>query len=110
MDYSIRLRGRRGSQFTSTAFVSVLEEHTIRISMDGKGRALDNVYVERLWRSLKYEDIYLHSYEGMQELQEGVEKYFHFYNTERFHQSLEYQTPEAMHRSFVSEDPRALVA
>ena len=100
----------QGSQFTSEAFTSVLKKHTIEISMDGKGRALDNVYVERLWRSLKYEDIYLHAYESMKELQEGVEKYFHFYNTERFHESLEYETPEAMHGSFVSGDAPAVVA
>lgn len=100
----------QGSQFTSDAFIAVLSEHSIEISMDGKGRALDNVYVERLWRSLKYEDIYLHSYETMPDLREGVERYFRFYNTERFHQSLDYQTPEEMHRSFVSENPLPLVA
>ena len=72
--------------------------------MDGRGRALDNVYVERLWRSLKYEDIYLNSYETLEELHEGVARYFRFYNTERFHQALDYSTPEQMHRSFVEEE------
>lgn len=100
----------QGSQFTSDAFVSVLSEHSIESSKDGKGRALDNVYLERLWRSLKYEDIYLHSYETMPDLREGVQRYFRFYNTERFHQSLDYQTPEQMRRSFVSENPLPLVA
>ena len=100
----------QGSQFTSRAFLSVLEEHCVEISMDGVGRALDNVYVERLWRSLKYEDIYLRSYESMVELHQGIERYFTFYNTERFHQSLEYRTPEVMHQSFVSEKPLPLAA
>ena len=98
----------QGSQFTSVAFISVLEEHHIEISMDGTGRALDNVYVERLWRSLKYEDIYLNSYESLAELQRGVDRYFRFYNTERFHQGLDYATPETMHQSFVLEEPLPL--
>ncbi len=73
--------------------------------MDGKGRALDNIYVERLWRSLKYEDIYLKSYESVPELKEGIRKYFNFYNSERFHQSHEYLTPEVMYESFsIRED------
>jgi putative transposase len=78
--------------------------------MDGVGRALDNVYVERLWRSLKYEDIYLRSYESIKELHQGIERYFTFYNTERLHQSLEYRTPEEMHQSFVTEKPLPLAA
>ena len=90
----------QGSQFTSDRFTKVLKEHCIEISMDSKGRALDNIYVERLWRSLKYEDIYLKSYETMGELKKGIKRYFMFYNTERFHQSLEYLTPEIMHESF----------
>jgi putative transposase len=98
----------QGSQFTSDAFINMLKEHHIEISMDGKGRALDNVYVERLWRSLKYEDIYLNSYETFAELQRGVNRYFQFYNTERFHQGLGYATPEMMHQSFVLEDPLPL--
>lgn len=100
----------QGSQFTSMAFLSVLEEHRVEISMDGVGRALDNIYVERLWRSLKYEDIYLRSYENMVELRQGIERYFQFYNTERFHQSLEYRTPDEMHQSFVVENPLPLAA
>ena len=90
----------QGSQFTSDRFIEVLKEHYIEISMDGKGRALDNIYVERLWRSLKYEDIYLKSYETVRELKEGIKRYFRFYNTKRFHQSLEYLTPAIMHESF----------
>ena len=71
--------------------------------MDGKGRALDNIYVERLWRSLKYEDIYLKDYRSMEELKSGLKKYFNFYNTERFHQSLEYATPDEMYYSSFNE-------
>jgi putative transposase len=100
----------QGSQFTSEAFISVLERHSIEISMDGKGRALDNVYVERLWRSLKYEDIYLKSYETMAQIAEGVDRYFQFYNSKRFHQSLDYRTPEEMYQSFVSENKLPLAA
>ena len=90
----------QGSQFTSDGFISVLKKHHIEISMDSKGRALDNIYVERLWRSLKYEDIYLKSYETMGALKEGIARYFSFYNTERFHQSHDYRTPEKMYESF----------
>ena len=90
----------QGCQYTSDAFVDVLKAHQIEISMSGKGRALDNVYVERLWRTLKYEDIYLKSYETMRELKAGISKYFRFYNTARFHQSHEYLTPEVMYESF----------
>lgn len=90
----------QGSQFTSEKFIKQLKKHKILISMDGKGRALDNIFIERLWRSLKYEDIYLNSYETMTELKEGVKRYFNFYNTERFHQSLGYKTPDEMYQSF----------
>jgi len=68
--------------------------------MDEKNRALDNIYVERLWRSLKYEDIYIKQYESVRELRDGVARYFRFYNTERFHQSLDYRTPDEMYQSF----------
>jgi putative transposase len=90
----------QGSQFTSEVFTSILNEHNIQISMDGKGRALDNIYVERLWRSLKYEDIYIKSYETMTDLKFGLNRYFHFYNTMRFHQSLGYQVPDEKYQSF----------
>jgi len=89
----------QGSQFTSVAFIEMLKRYGIRISMDGKGRALDNIYVERLWRSLKYEEIYLNEYRSMEDLKAAVKKYFNFYNTERFHQSLEYATPDEMYYS-----------
>lgn len=88
----------QGCQFTSEAFTSVLKLHDIKISMDGRGRALDNIFVERLWRSVKYEDVYLKGYVNMPELQKGLAKYFHFYNTERPHQSLGNWTPAKVYQ------------
>jgi putative transposase len=89
----------QGCQFTSEAFTSVLLAQEIRISMDGRGRALDNIFVERLWRSLKYEDIYLKSYSGVPELMLGLTEYFWFYNTERMHQSLSNRTPTDVYQT-----------
>ena len=89
----------QGSQFTSEAFTGKLENHKIQISMDGKGRALDNIFIERLWRSLKYEEIYLNEYRSMENLKIALKEYFNFYNTERFHQSLEYATPGEIYYS-----------
>ncbi len=83
----------QGSQFTSIKFTGILEDHNIKVSMDGRGRALDNVFVERLWRSVKYEEVYLHDYATPVEAQKRLDHYFRFYNKERFHQSLGYQTP-----------------
>jgi len=83
----------QGSQFTSTEFTNVLKSHNIKISMDSKGRAKDNIYIERLWRSLKYEDVYIKEYQTVLECKAGIDNYFKFYNTERFHQSLKYKTP-----------------
>jgi len=87
----------QGSQFTGDAFTNVLKEHEIHISMDGKGRALDNVFVERLWRSVKYEDVYLNDYASMKEAKEGLKKYFSFYNEQRFHQGLDGRTPDQVY-------------
>ncbi len=87
----------QGSQFTSKDFTGRLEELNIKISMDGKGRALGNIYIERFWRSLKYENIYIVKYESVKECKEGVKRYFEFYNTERFHQSLDYKTPDGIY-------------
>jgi putative transposase len=84
----------QGSQFTAEQFVSVLLSHGVRPSMDGKGRAIDNIFVERLWRSVKYEDIYLKAYEDGWQLEKGMDSYFNFYNRERLHQSLDYKTPQ----------------
>jgi putative transposase len=88
----------QGSQFTSEAFTGVLLREGIKISMDGKGRALDNVFVERLWRSLKYENVYLNDYESIPEVKDGLRCYFDFYNNVRLHQSLKYQTPASVYK------------
>lgn len=90
----------QGSQFTSDAFIKVLVDYDIQISMDGRDRALDNIRIERLWRSLKYEDIYLKRYETMKDLKAGIDAYFNFYNTARFHQSLDYNVPDEMYKCF----------
>jgi putative transposase len=88
----------QGVQFTAGAFVGRLESAGVAVSMDGRGRALDNVFVERLWRSVKYEDIYIRGYETVAELLEGLIRYFAFYNQERLHQSLGYETPAMVYR------------
>lgn len=87
----------QGVQFTSLAFTSRLARAGVAISMDGRGRALDNIFVERLWRTVKYEDIYLHDYTSVPALEAGLERYFRFYNHERPHQSLAYRTPAEVH-------------
>lgn len=87
----------QGVQFTSRAFTERLERAEIAISMDGRGRALDNVFVERLWRTVKYEDIYVKDYDSVLALEQGLDRYFQFYNQERLHQSLDYQTPATVH-------------
>jgi putative transposase len=83
----------QGSQFTSQRFIGELEKRSIEISMTGKGRALDNIFAERLWRSLKYEDLYLNHYETLPELRKGVNRYFLFYNSQRRHQGIAYEIP-----------------
>jgi putative transposase len=88
----------QGVQFTARAYTGRLEEAGVAVSMDGRGRALDNVFVERLWRSVKYEDIYIRGYEAVPELHHGLGRYFGFYNNERLHQSLGYRTPAAVYR------------
>jgi len=83
----------QGSQFTSEDFVDVLKRNNIKISMDGRGRVFDNIFVERLWRSVKYEEVYIHDYETVVDAKKGLKKYFNLYNFERPHQSLNYQQP-----------------
>ena len=83
----------QGSQFTSDDFISKLIGAKISISMDGKGRAFDNIFIERLWRSVKYECIYLNDYRNIPDVRKGLRNYFEFYNNERFHQTLDYKTP-----------------
>lgn len=89
----------QGSQFTSEKFTGELAAREIAISMDGRGRCMDNIFIERLWRSLKYEEVYLKDYASVREARAGIEKYFHFYNQDRLHQSLEYRTPAALWRA-----------
>ena len=91
----------QGSQFTSDAFTGVLKEADIKISMDGKGRWVDNVFVERLWRSLKYEEVYLKAYDTVAEARLGIGNYFQFYNRERRHRSLDRQTPDQVYEGRV---------
>jgi putative transposase len=88
----------QGAQFTAEAFTKPLRDRGIAISMDGKGRCLDNVFVERLWRSVKYEEVYLHAYDSVTEAHAGIGRYLVFYNDQRPHQALGYQTPAAFHR------------
>jgi putative transposase len=88
----------QGVQFTAQAWTSRLESAGVQVSMDGKGRCLDNVFVERLWRSVKYEDIYLWGYETVPQLQRGLGRYFPYYNEERLHQSLDYRTPAVVYQ------------
>lgn len=87
----------QGSQFTSEEFTSVLKRHDIQISMDGKGRWLDNVFIERLWRSVKYEEVYLKAYDSVAHAKRSLGRYFTFYNKRRRHQSLDRQTPNGVY-------------
>lgn len=96
----------QGCQFTAEAFTGKLTEYGIAISMDGRGRALDNIFVERLWRSVKHEDVYLRGYAGLPELLVGLTCYFEFYNTERKHQSLGYLTPDQVYRTAIGGGAR----
>src|ERR1700724_3161832 len=92
----------QGCQFTGTEFTSVLEHCGITISMDGKGRCMDNIFIERLWRSLKYEGVYLNAYASVAEATAGIGNWFRFYNEERQHQSLGYRTPQ---QTYAAECP-----
>lgn len=97
----------QGCQFTSKAFLAPLKEREIRISMDGRGRALDNIFVERFWRTLKYEWLYLNEYEQVRELHCGLQEYMAFYNDDRLHSSLNYRTPREAH--FLSREGSMVV-
>ena len=86
----------QGSQFTDDGFTSLLRAHGVAISMDGRGRFADNIFVERLWRSLKYEEVYLKAYESVAQARRGISAYFEFYNHQRLHQALGYRTPQQL--------------
>jgi len=93
----------QGAQFTSTAFTSRLEKHGVKISMDGRGRVMDNIFIERLWRTVKYDDIFLHDYADVREVIAGLKRFFRFYNHERPHQSLGNQTPAEVYFRWASK-------
>jgi len=99
----------QGSQFTGEAFTGILERHGVRISMDGKGSYNDNLFIERLWRTVKYEEVYLKAYQDGREARTGIGNYFRFYNNERPHQSLGYRTPAEVFNSTVDDAPDSLV-
>jgi len=88
----------QGAQFTSAEFIGRLESRGIRVSMDGRGRALDNVFIERLWRSVKYEEVYIKDYQSVDDAIMNLRSYFEFYNTRRMHQSLGYKSPEQLYK------------
>jgi putative transposase len=93
----------QGSQYTSHDHTQMLIEHGIQISMDGKGRATDNIAIERFWRSAKYENVYLNEYSPIAELKAGIFKYIEFYNYKRFHQTLNYQKPMEVYHQSIAE-------
>ena len=93
----------QGSQFTAEEFTAVLLDRGVKISMDGKGRCIDNIFVERLWRSLKYEEVYLNAYETVSEARAGIAYYMNFFNNERPHSALGYQTPASFYDGLVNE-------
>jgi putative transposase len=90
-------KSEQGAQFTSLDCTARLEAAGIRISMDGRGRALDNIFVERLWRTVKYEEVSVHDYDTPREAIQGLQRYFEFYNRQRLHQALDYRTPAAVY-------------
>lgn len=92
----------QGSHFTSPKYIQILKDAGVCISMDGKGRATDNIFTERLWRSLKYEEVYLHNYESPREARRRIDEYLNFYNYRRLHQSLDYKTPAEVYRQVVT--------
>ncbi len=89
----------QGSHFTSPQYTALLLAKEVRISMDGKGRAFDNIFTERLWRSVKYEEVYLHDYLTPRDARHGLARYFTFYNGQRLHQALGYETPASVYNS-----------
>jgi len=98
----------QGSQFTTNRFTSPLLNRGIKVSMDGRGRALDNIFVERLWRSVKYEKVYLCDFQSVQDAYSGLTEYFEFYNYERIHQSLDYKTPVQVYEGNLNVEPITL--
>ena len=102
------LNSDQGSQFTSEAFTDILKSHDIKISMDGRGRWMVNVFIERLWKSVKYEDVYLKAYGSITGVRHGLREYFEFYNTKRRHQSLDRRTPDDVYWSTLPQMQAAI--
>jgi putative transposase len=96
----------QGAQFTSEEWIDVLKTAGVKISMDGKGRWIDNVFIERLWRSVKYEDVYLKAYDTLVEARRGLAAYFAMFNTRRPHHSLDYRTPDAVYFATLATEQR----
>jgi len=94
----------QGSQYTSKAFTALLKANKIKISMDGAGRALDNIFIERFWRTYKYEDFYLRDYSNIKECRKGIKQFISHYNRKRIHQSLEYKTPDEIYKESIGKD------
>jgi putative transposase len=99
----------QGSQFTDAGFTGVLRGHGVAISMDGRGRFVDNIFVERLWRSLKYEEVYLKAYDNVAQARHGIAAYFEFYNHQRLHQALGYRTPRQLLEEGLGMSPLAAI-
>ncbi len=91
------LNSDQGSQYTATEYIKILKENSILISMDGKARSIDNIAIERFWRSIKYEDIYLNSYSTIKEARKGIREYMKIYNSVRLHSAIDYQTPDEVY-------------
>ena len=89
----------QGSQYTAKEHIKILKDNNISISMDAKGRSIDNIVIERFWRTLKYEDVYLKGYETLREASKGIGKFIHYYNTRRLHSSIDYQTPSQAYKA-----------
>jgi len=87
----------QGAQFTSTDFTGLLKKNGVKVSIDGRGRVFDNIFIERLWRSVKYEEVFLHEYQTVAEAKRGLGEYFRFYNEERLHEALGYRTPHELY-------------
>ena len=100
----------QGVQFTSTVFTDVLSRHGIQISMDGRNRCLDNIYIERFWRTVKYEAIYLWNYESVPQLKSGLKWFINYYNTKRAHQGLDDMVPDEVYKSFQHEQQEVIAA
>lgn len=98
----------QGAQFTAEAFTGILEQRHVRISMDGKGRWVDNVFIERFWRSLKYEEVYLYAYDDLNHARAGIKRYITYYNSERRHSSLGRRTPDEVYTPSVNVKPLPL--